>query len=497
MNKFIFIFIFCSSLSIASTVGIATGNKTVDGRPILFKNKDRSDNYPSDVNFHRGSGGDYSYVFQVNDGQSHTRARMGINSVGFGIVYSTSENLSGANTGPYASQFSATALKTCSTIQDFRNMLNSTNGSRKVHEHFAIIDSSGAGSMFEVDGYSWIEIQIVDSIGTMANTAKYHPSAGPPASGSTSPHREARAEYLLTHGDSSGLDYQYFVNEIIKDYCETQIIENSMPIGQYRTNPVLSRYKTACGGVIKGCKPSDEPLIESMMWLALHEPSSTIALPFSPNVDEVFDFVRPFSTGQGMAGSSDRVRSLVYDYTNGRYSDQYADTFTLVDIRSRTFPLQDSLFIKYENELSLWRTMTAIQAEPLMINWTYSTQLWAKSEYDSLFVVLDVDDNGNEIPSGFELFQNYPNPFNNKTIFSFYSSFPAKIYLSIHNIIGEKIWQTSTEILSMGNHKIPFEINNIKNRQLSGGIYFYQIEIYSDRITAGKYSKTKKMIYLP
>jgi len=453
--------------------------------------------FPSDVNFHRGSGGDYSYVFQVNDGQDHTRARMGINTVGFGIVYSTSENLSGAGTGLYASQFTALALKTCSIIQDFRNMLNSTDGARRVHEHFAIIDSSGAGSMFEVDGYSWIEIQIIDSIGTMANTAKYHPNAGPPASGSTSPHREARAEYLLTNGDSSGLDYQYFVNEIIKDYCETQAIENSMPIGQYRTNPVLSRYKTACGGVIKGCKLGDEPLIESMMWLALHEPSSTIALPFSPNVDEVFDFVRPFSTGQGMAGSADIMRRLVYDYTNGRYSDQYADTFTLVDIRSRTFPLQDSLFNTYENELTQWRTMAAAQAEPLMINWTYSTQLWAKSEYDSILVVLGVDDLMNEIPSGFELFQNYPNPFNNRTIFSFYISFSTKVTFSIYNLIGEKIWQTTTGNLSIGKHEIPFEINKLKNNQISGGIYFYRITIHSDDINTGKYSETQKMIYLP
>ena len=200
--------LFFSAHLCASTVGIATGKATIDGRPLLFKNKDRTDNFPSDVNFYQAGSGEYSYVFQQNDGQDHTRARMGLNSVGFGIVYTTSENLAGAASGPTGSELCAVALKSCSTLEHFRNLLDSTNGKRQVHEHYAVIDSSGAGAMFEVDGTTWVGIAIVDSIGTMANTAKFHPSAGPPASKSTSPDREARAEYLLTHGPEAGLDYQ-------------------------------------------------------------------------------------------------------------------------------------------------------------------------------------------------------------------------------------------------------------------------------------------------
>jgi hypothetical protein len=490
MIRFIFTFLLCTILSIASTVGIATGNKTIDGRPLLFKNKDRTDNYPSDVNYYQGSGGEYNYVFQVNDGQNHTRARMGINSVGFGIVYSTSENLSGAGTGPSGSQFCALALKTCSTIQNFRDLLNSTNGVRNVHEHYAIIDSSGAGSMFEVDGYSWVEFQIVDSIGTMANTAKYHPSAGPPASGSTSPQREGRAEYLLTHGDSLGLDYAYFVNEIIKDYCETQSIEDSMPIGQYRTNPVLSRYKTACGSVIKGCKTGDEPLIESMMWLALHEPASTIALPFNPNVDDVFSFIRPSSTGQGMAGSSDRMRMFVYDYTNGRYDDQYADTYVLVDIRNITFPLQDSLFIMYEQNLSIWRTMTASQAEQPMANWTLDVQTWAKSEYENIYSILNLQKENDAVIYDLKLNSCYPNPFNSNTIISFSLSEPSPIRLFIHNILGKLIWEKNIKLLQAGQHQFYFNPDITNDIKLSGGIYFLTIE-------NNKFRQSSKLIYLP
>ena len=138
--KILFLFIGLVFIdSFASTVGIATGNKTIDGRPLLFKNKDQTDNFPEDVNYYNGGNEYYSYVFQQDDGQDHTRARMGINNVGFGIVYSDSENLEGAPSGPYGSQLSAIALKNCSTIDEFRNLLNDTNNKRRVHNHFAVI----------------------------------------------------------------------------------------------------------------------------------------------------------------------------------------------------------------------------------------------------------------------------------------------------------------------------------------------------------------------
>jgi len=477
-------FLFISTLT-ASTIGIATGNATVDGRPLLFKNKDRSDNYPSDVNFYESSGSEYSYVFQQNHGQNHERARMGINSVGFGIVYTTSENLDGAGSGPYGSQFSAIALKTCSTIQKFRDLLDSTNGDRRVHEHFGIVDSSGSGSLFEVDGYSYIEIQIVDSIGTMANTAKYHPSAGPPANGSTSPDREARAEYLLTLGPGEGLDYQYFVDEIIKDFSHTQQDEDNMPVGQYYTNPVLSRYKTAAGGVIKGVKPDDDPEIEGCMWLCLSEPSLSIALPFFANSPEIPNVVRADAEGDGMAGSSDRLRQLVYDYTQGRYDDRYADTYKLMEIRENTYLIQDSMFTAYDTLLSRWCTLEASIAAQEMQTWMSDIQVWSKNRYDSILDIMDLNNQDVVQPQKFTLYQNYPNPFNSDTRIKYQISRQSAVSLNVFNLLGQKVKTLVNKKQKAGNHSIWLDGSG-----LAGGIYFYKI-----KTNAGYLSK--KMVYLP
>jgi hypothetical protein len=485
----IFYLLIGSIFTFGSTVGIATGNKTVDGRPLLFKNKDQTDDYPSDVNYYDGGIENYSYVYQQNNGQDHTRTRMGINSVGFGIVYSDSENLDGADTGPSGSQLTAIALKTCATINEFRNLLNATNGARTAHNHFAVIDSTGQGSMFEVDGYTYVEIPINDSIGAMANTAKFHPNRGAPASGSTSPEREARAIYLLSNGSSEGLDYKYFVNEIIKDYCKTQEDEDKMPVGQYLTNPVLSRYKTAAGCVIRGMISGDNPRYSNLMWIALSEPSLTIALPLFGNVNQVPNFIRSNSAGDGMAGSSDRVRKLIYDYSDGRYSDRYADTYKLVSIKEKNNEIQDSVFNSLDKHLNNWKLQNINEVDENIKTWINETHYWAKSKYDSINYLLGINDlNEEEIYSTLSL-QNFPNPFNSSTIISY--SVPPKalskrsfVKLNICDVLGKKIIELVNGYQNHGAHEIEFEASS-----LASGNYYCTLEVEQSIVTT-------KMVYL-
>jgi hypothetical protein len=491
-NFLILIFLFLNA-AFSSTIGIATGNKTVDGRPLLFKNRDRTDAYPPDVQHYEGNSvsGEFSFVFQKNLNQTSTRVRMGINSVGFGIGNTDSENLSGAGTGLSNSEFLSIAIRTCANIQDFRDFLDDTNGARDVHAHIGVIDSSGAGSLFEVDGYTWFEFPVIDSFATMANTAKYHPSAGPPASGSTSPEREARVLELFRLIPPGQLDYKYFIQEIMKDFSLNQAIENSMPIGQYRTNPVVSRYKTLAGAVLRGCKTGDDPLVESAMWLTLGEPSLSIALPFFPNVDEVFQFIRPVSQGEGLAGSSDNMRRLVYDYTNGRYHDQYVDTNLLIDIRNYSFPLQDEIFQLYENKLVNWRSLDQSQTQDSMKVWTNEIQLFGKTQYEAIWQIMRIDSSLSHsyAPHQIMLSPNYPNPFNSSTIIRYYLPKNCEVSFRILNVVGREMWKMNLGKQTAGWQQIHFFPESI-NGQLTAGIYFYQIK-------AGGYNKFQKMVYLP
>ncbi len=491
MIRFITVYMILGALTIAlgCTIGIATGSKTVDGRPLLFKNKDTINDYPPDVDFYQGIDGEYSYVFQKTYGQDHTRARMGINSVGFGILYSDSENLPGAGTGPSGSHLSAIALKTCATLDDFRALLDSTNGARRSSHHFGVIDSTGSGSMFEVDGYSYFELPVVDSVATMANTARYHPSAGDPAGSSTSLEREARATYLLTHGPAAGLDFAYFVQEISQDYCHNQAWEDAMPLGQYQTNPVLSRYKTSVSCVIHGSKPGDDPLIESVMWLIMGEPSSSVALPFIPNAGAVFDFVRPASAGEGMPGSSDRVRRHIYDYTNGRYDDQYADTYVLEDVRSTTFAIEDSLFHSYNDSLAVWRYSTAPDLYITMRDWTFAHQQWAKAQYDALEATLKTGGSPIGMVTTYRLHPNYPNPFNPTTTIRYDLPKAVRVWISVYNLNGREVRHLVDEYSTPGFYDVVWNGRDQAGRSVTSGVYI--AIMYAD----GKIL-TRKMVLL-
>ncbi len=477
------------SLLSASTIGVATGSCTVDGRPLLFKNRDRTDAWPPDVIFYLGLAGEYSFVYHNTYSHGHTQARMGINTAGFGIGNTDSENLQGAGVGMNNGELIMHALKYCATIQDFRNMLDSTNGARRVHAHIGVIDSTGAGSLFEVDGFTYVELMVVDSAATMANTAKFHPNAGPPASGSTSPQREGRVAELFSLAPNGVMDYRYFVEEIMQDFSETQAIENMMPVGQYLTNPVISRYKTVAGAVIRGCKPGDNPLIESTMWLAMGEPSLSIVLPFFPNVPVTFAFVRPTAGDGGMAGSTDRMRQLVYSYANGRYGDHWADTYRLVDIRSYTFPLEDSLFHNYEQQLPVWRSLPAQQAADSMLFWSYRIQMFAKQEYDHIYQLLGVQKPRTEISQSTVLLHLYPNPFNGSLRLRYRITRGDSPQFRIYDVSGRLRWEKQLAPQSPGWHELELPFSAILPRA-GAGIYFVEYRCSGAM-------RVKKVVYVP
>lgn len=91
---------------------------------------------------------------------------------------------------------------------------------------------------------------------------------------------------------------------------------------------------------------------------------------------------------------------------------------------------------------------------------------------------------GNEIPDKFNIGQNYPNPFNSKTKIIFEIPETGFIKISVFDITGKEIKVLLNEYKQEGKYNLTFDANGF-----ASGIYFY-------KITAGKNSKTLKMIFL-
>ena len=78
--------------------------------------------------------------------------------------------------------------------------------------------------------------------------------------------------------------------------------------------------------------------------------------------------------------------------------------------------------------------------------------------------------------------QNYPNPFNPSTNINFTLPNTEFVTLKIYDILGKEVKTIVNEELSAGNYTKTWDANN-----LSSGVYFY-------KLTAGKFTETKKMM---
>lgn len=89
------------------------------------------------------------------------------------------------------------------------------------------------------------------------------------------------------------------------------------------------------------------------------------------------------------------------------------------------------------------------------------------------------------VPSLFTLEQNYPNPFNPVTTIGYSLPVPARVTLKIYNTLGKEVATLiQDEYKSSGRHVVQFNASSI-----ASGIYFY-------RLSAGKFTATKKFVVL-
>lgn len=100
-----------------------------------------------------------------------------------------------------------------------------------------------------------------------------------------------------------------------------------------------------------------------------------------------------------------------------------------------------------------------------------------------------VEEDQPQCPTGFQLHQNYPNPFNPRTHISFQLPKPAKVKITVYDLLGRQIKELTDSSYPAGKSEVYWDGTNGKNNLVSAGIYFYRIE-------AGQFNKTKKMVLL-
>ena len=90
----------------------------------------------------------------------------------------------------------------------------------------------------------------------------------------------------------------------------------------------------------------------------------------------------------------------------------------------------------------------------------------------------------NAVPGSFVLWQNYPNPFNPNSDIRYQISDVAHVRLVVYDILGREVATLVNERKAPGTYEVKFG-----GAGLSSGVYIY-------RMTAGKFTETRRMILL-
>jgi hypothetical protein len=92
-------------------------------------------------------------------------------------------------------------------------------------------------------------------------------------------------------------------------------------------------------------------------------------------------------------------------------------------------------------------------------------------------------------PSGYALEQNYPNPFNPTTQIVYSVPAEGHVSIEIYNLIGQRVVTVVDRDASAGTYSVTWNGRDAAGHLMPSGVYLY-------RISAGKFTATRKMVLM-
>jgi hypothetical protein len=265
----------------ACTIAAFGPSSTVDGRPMLWKNRDVNN---QNQEAHYFAGGRYRFVGNIYAGDEDN-CWGGINEAGFGIMNSDSENIGGFDSDD--GMVMKLVLGTCATIDDFAALMDSLNEiGRARAANFGVFDATGRVAMFEAAN-TWYKIydEDEDSLGFLVR-ANY--SMCGDTNRQTGKARYERAMQLIVpEFRQHRISVEFVVRILTRDIGSTEFNPYPLPFkGQYEGLPYgflpcgncLGRPTTRSAEIMVGPKPG-EPSGTGMMWIMLGTPFVAIPVP--------------------------------------------------------------------------------------------------------------------------------------------------------------------------------------------------------------------------
>jgi hypothetical protein len=213
-------------------------------------------------------------------------------------------------------------------------------------------------------------------------------------------------------------------------------------------------------------------------WIALSDPAA--------------DNAEAGAKGRILPAHDPHLDDHVFHNTKGFVShDVYTSDLLTVD------PYAEQLWrLKgYYDESLPWSQFEWLNFQPDQLQYAHAYDpaetLYAVVEYAVMILQKPtlVEEEAGEAVKCFELFESYPNPFNEHTVIRYNLPRATDVSLFIYNILGQKVRTLVRKEKQSGLVRTIWDGKDDRGRDLSSGIYFYQLQ-------AGESVHTKKMVLL-
>lgn len=264
MKKFILTFLWVVAVlpatALACTSAIVAADANPSGRPILWKHRDTS-NVDNKVEYVPAVDGSFGYVALFNAADAGLReAWMGMNDAGFAVMNTASYNIKDdkvpAKKMDKEGILMTNALRTCRTVDDFRQLLDEYPRPMGVEANFGVIDALGHGAFFETNNHSYVIYDLSEAPdGLLVRTNYSHSGRKGEGYGYI---READAECMLK---------EFAADRSITPEILTEKVSRTFYHDGKKTDYTLSenknlldedfipRYKSTATVAIEGCVP--------------------------------------------------------------------------------------------------------------------------------------------------------------------------------------------------------------------------------------------------
>ncbi len=372
------------------TVAIIAGSATADGRPLLMKSRDVTND---EQEFHYNDDGPYVFV-SVSYAGVTDQTWGGVNEVGFAIQNANAWNFNDNIPGPDDDGYIILeALSTCQTVDDFVPIMDSTNITGRTRPAiYGVIDAFGDGVIFEAAA-SWYDRYDLDD--TLAAPNGYMVRANFAYSGSSyhlGQHRHDRALAFMDTAYAGGyLTRQYLFQTILRDLVNEETDpyplpfqgkEPDLPYGLIHTHDAINRDITRSAYVVEGILPGENPLL-STVWAMAGEPIFSIALPLWVHAGSTpIEFDGPnFSTLNIKARA---FRDYAYQHD---WDSDALDTWHLIDDRGFgllpfLLSLEDQAAAVGDSTLNVWRNQ-GLPAPTIVEDFQDNLASWALTEMET------------------------------------------------------------------------------------------------------------------